>query len=148
MTFQESLPFRPPSPSQEILEPKWCRPDTPCKYGEGDCRGDADCVGDLVCGVDNCDDFVGGMPGSCCAKIAELTETKKFTAAIEVGTWAEWGPWARPRGGWGRHRGRVFWPAHCQGAQGPCMGDVEIEQAKLEQKRSGKQTDTQDTQKC
>ena len=108
------------------LHLKWCRPDTPCNYGQSDCRGD------LVCGVDNCGELLGGLPGSCCAKIVELTETKKFTAAIEVGTWAEWGPWARPRGGWGRHRGRVFWPAHCQGAQGPCMGDVEIEQAKLE----------------
>merc|ERR1711953_561538 len=47
-------------PEDNIPELKFCRPEAPCQYGEGDCtrHGDEGCDSDLVCGVNNCGDFV------------------------------------------------------------------------------------------
>merc|ERR1711953_641499 len=59
-------------PEDNIPELKFCRPEAPCQYSEGDCtrHGDDGCHSDLVCGVNNCGDFVPGMAGSCCAQLA------------------------------------------------------------------------------
>ena len=105
--------FAPPDPSDET-ELKDCQPASPCYYGEGDCgeAGDSGCDSDLVCGVNNCADFVPGMAGSCCAQLASSI---KIGEIGEFGDWrkegregSQWTSWSATHGGWGRQRGRVL----------------------------------------
>ena len=112
-TPASDIGFAPPDPSDEIPELKDCQPASPCYYGEGDCgeAGDSGCDSDLVCGVNNCADFVPGMAGSCCAQLASSIEIGEIE---EFGDWrkegregSQWTSWSATHGGWGRQRGRV-----------------------------------------
>ena len=91
-------------PEDNIPELKFCRPEAPCQYGEGDCtrHGDDGCDSDLVCGVNNCGDFVPGMAGSCCAQLAGPSEF------LEEESPRQWTSWAATWGGWGRQRARAL----------------------------------------
>merc|ERR1712244_88022 len=94
-------------PLEEFPDLRNCRPESPCQYGNGDCgeAGDEGCEADLVCGVNNCGDFVGGMTGSCCAQLASTTYSRELNAGESAAAWTSWSPtW----GGWGRQRVRVL----------------------------------------
>ena len=82
-----------------------CRPWSPCAYGKGDCgeSGDEGCESGLVCGVNNCGDFVGGMTGSCCAQLASTTYIRDERRG-EFGS--QWTSWSATWRGWGRQRQR------------------------------------------
>ena len=113
-TPASDIGFAPPEPWYEIPELKDCQPASPCNYGEGDCgeAGDSGCDSDLVCGVNNCADFVPGMAGSCCAQLAssiEIGETGEFGDWRKEGReGSQWTSWSATHGGWGRQRGRVL----------------------------------------
>ena len=107
-------------PEDNIPELKFCRPEAPCQYGEGDCtrHGDDGCDSDLVCGVNNCGDFVPGMAGSCCVQLAgpsissyrgeeEPGEFKTFPVETVPGGWSRWTAWSQTLAGWGRERRRI-----------------------------------------
>ena len=98
---------RPPEPWEELADLRDCRPESPCQYGDGDCgeAGDAGCEADLVCGVNNCGDFVGGKTGSCCAQLASTTYSRELNAGESA---APWTSWTATWGGWGRQRVRVL----------------------------------------
>merc|ERR1719410_1829749 len=99
--------IRPPEPWEEFPDLRDCRPESPCQYGDGDCgeAGDAGCEADLVCGVNNCGDFVGGKTGSCCAQLNSTTYSRELNAGESAAAWTSWSPtW----GGWGRQRVRVL----------------------------------------
>ena len=93
-------------PREELADPRDCRPESPCQYGNGDCgeAGDEGCEADLVCGVNNCGDFVGGMTGSCCAQLASTTYSRELNGESA----APWTSWSPTWGGWGRQRVRVL----------------------------------------
>ena len=97
---------RPPEPWEELADLRDCRPESPCHYGHGDCgeAGDEGCEADLVCGVNNCGDFVGGMTGSCCAQASSSTYSRELNGESA----APWTSWLPTWGGWGRQRGRVL----------------------------------------
>ena len=91
----------------DIPDLKFCSPEAPCQYSEGDCtrHGDDGCDSDLVCGVNNCGDFVPGMAGSCCAELDRTTYSREERYGEYRGQWTSWGAtW----GGWGRQRSRVL----------------------------------------
>ena len=100
----KTLSVYQPGAEDDIPELKFCRPEAPCQYGEGDCtrHGDDGCDSDLVCGVNNCGDFVAGMAGSCCAQLAGPSEF------LEEESPRQWTSWAATWGGWGRQRSRVL----------------------------------------
>ena len=100
--YQWAQSFIPPA--DDIPDLKDCSPEAPCQYGEGDCtpHGDDGCDSDLVCGVNNCGDFVPGMAGSCCAQLAGPSEFLEEKAPIQ------WTSWSATWGGWGRTRGRAL----------------------------------------
>ena len=103
-----ALGNRQPAPEEDNPELKFCRPEAPCQYGEGDCtrHGDDGCDSDLVCGVNNCGDFVPGMAGSCCAQLAGPST---FSREERYGEYrGQWTSWAATWGGWGRQRSRVL----------------------------------------
>ena len=89
----------------DIPDLRDCRPWDPCSYGEGDCgeSGDEGCDSGLVCGVNNCGDFVGGMTGSCCAQLGSTTYSRQERRG-EFGS--QWTSWSATWGGWGRQRQR------------------------------------------
>jgi len=91
-------------PEDNIPELKFCRPEAPCQYGEGDCtrHGDDGCDSDLVCGVNNCGDFEPGMAGSCCAQLAGPSTFREEKVP------RQWTSWSATWGGWGRQRSRVL----------------------------------------
>merc|ERR1712154_477113 len=93
-------------PREEFPDLRDCRPESPCQYGNGDCgeAGDAGCEAVLVCGVNNCGDFVGGMTGSCCAQLASTTYSRELNGESA----APWTSWTATWGGWGRQRVRVL----------------------------------------
>ena len=102
-----SLSVNQPGAEDDIPDLKNCRPEAPCQYGEGDCtrHGDDGCESDLVCGVNNCGDFVPGMAGSCCAELDRTTYSREERYGEYRGQWTSWGAtW----GGWGRQRSRVL----------------------------------------
>ena len=88
----------------DIPDLKDCSPEAPCQYGEGDCtrHGDDGCDSDLVCGVNNCGDFVPGMAGSCCAQLAGPSTFREEKVP------RQWTSWAATWGGWGRQRARAL----------------------------------------
>ena len=89
----------------DIPDLRDCRPWDPCSYGEGDCgeSGDEGCDSGLVCGVNNCGDFVGGMTGSCCVQLASTTYSREERRG-EFGS--QWTSWSATWRGWGRQRQR------------------------------------------
>ena len=97
---------RPPEPWEELADLRDCRPESPCHYGHGDCgeAGDEGCEADLVCGVNNCGDFVGGKTGSCCAQASSSTYSRELNGESA----APWTSWLPTWGGWGRQRGGVL----------------------------------------
>ena len=99
------IAFYAPGPD-DIPDLSDCRPWDPCAYGEGDCgdSGDEGCDSGLVCGVNNCGDFVGGMTGSCCAQLASTTYSRELNGESA----APWTSWLPTWGGWGRQRERVL----------------------------------------
>ena len=101
-----ALGFKPPADDTPDL--KFCRPEAPCQYGEGDCtrHGDDGCDSDLVCGVNNCGDFEPGMAGSCCAQLAGPSTFSREEKDGEYG--GQWTSWSATWGGWGRQRSRVL----------------------------------------
>merc|ERR1711874_419994 len=86
----------------DIPDLRDCRPWDLCSYGEGDC-GDEGCDSGLVCGVNNCGDFVGGMTGSCCVQLASTTYSRDERRG-EFGS--QWTSWSATWRGWGRQRQR------------------------------------------
>ena len=104
---QGIIVVRPPEPWEELADLRDCRPESPCHYGHGDCgeAGDEGCQADLVCGVNNCGDFVGGMTGSCCAQANPSTYSRELNAGESA---APWTSWTATWGGWGRQRVRVL----------------------------------------
>ena len=108
------------APADDTPDLKDCSPEAPCQYGEGDCtrHGDDGCDSDLVCGVNNCGDFVPGMAGSCCVQLAgpsissyrgeeEPGEFKTFPVETVPGGWSRWTAWSQTLAGWGRERRRI-----------------------------------------
>ena len=86
----------------DIPDLKFCSPEAPCQYSEGDCTRH-----DLVCGVNNCGDFVPGMAGSCCAQLESTTYT--YSRVERYGEYPrQWTSWGATQGGWGRQRSRVL----------------------------------------
>ena len=100
------IAFYAPGPD-DIPDLSDCRPWDPCAYGEGDCgeSGDEGCDSGLVCGVNNCGDFVGGMTGSCCAQLASTTYSREERRG-EFGS--QWTSWSATWRGWGRQRRRLL----------------------------------------
>ena len=92
------------APADDTPDLKDCSPEAPCQYSDGDCtrHGDDGCDSDLVCGVNNCGDFVPGMAGSCCAQLAGPSEF------LEEESPRQWTSWAATWGGWGRQRARAL----------------------------------------
>merc|ERR1711874_937342 len=70
----------------DIPDLRDCRPWDLCSYGEGDCgeSGDEGCDSGLVCGVNNCGDFVGGMTGSCCSTGFYYLQSRRETWRIWI----------------------------------------------------------------
>merc|ERR1711909_121665 len=99
----EVIGFLAPGPD-DIPDLRDCRPWDPCNYEEGDCgeSGDEGCDSDLVCGVNNCGDFVPGMTGSCCAQLAGPSTFREEKVP------RQWTSWSATWGGWGRQRSRVL----------------------------------------
>ena len=97
------------APADDIPDLKDCSPEAPCQYSDGDCtrHGDDGCDSDLVCGVNNCGDFVPGMAGSCCAQLESTTYT--YSRVERYGEYPrQWTSWGATQGGWGRQRSRVL----------------------------------------
>ena len=58
----------------------------------------------------------------------QITNKPPVRVDPKRGLWSDWGAWVQSRQGWGRVRGRVFWPTDCQ----DCQVTLQVEEQVLD----------------